>query len=167
MTSVFRYLVQLACFTLFAAFVAYFSASPAYQYAPHEIAQVKISLSHAAERVAECVRLSPEEVAQLAPNMRRTETCGRERLPLMMEMIIDGKVVLAKQAPPSGLWGDGPASVYERLSLPPGAYQLEVRLRDTARETGWDYTLTEAVELKAGRYLTVSFKADSGGFNIQ
>ena len=167
MRNVLRYLLQFASFVAFAVFVAYFSASPAYQYAPADRAQVKISLSHAAERVAECVRLSPEEVAELAPNMRRTETCERERLPLMIEMIIDGNVVLAKQAPPSGLWGDGPASVYERLSLPPGAYELQVRLRDTARETGWDYTLTEDVELVAGRYLTVSFKADSGGFSIQ
>jgi hypothetical protein len=167
MANALRYLLQFACFALFAVFVAYFSASPAYQYAPAGDAQVKISLSHAAERVAPCVRLSPEEVAKLAPNMRRTESCERERLPLTIEMVIDGDVVLAQQAPPSGLWGDGPASVYERLSLAPGTYALEVRLRDTARENGWDYTLTKDVELLAGRYLTVSFKADSGGFSIQ
>lgn len=167
MASVLRYFLQFASFAVFAVFITYFSASPDYRYADADSAQVKISLSHAAERVAECVRLTPQEVAELAPNMRRTETCERERLPLTLEMIIDGEVVLARQAPPSGLWGDGPASVYERLSLAPGIYELEVRLRDTARENGWDYSLTENVELVAGRYLSVSFKADSGGFSIQ
>ena len=167
MTDALRYLLQFACYLGFAFAVAWFSASPAYQYAPAGLAQVKLSLSHAAEREAPCVQLSPEEMAALAPNMRRTETCGRKRLPLTVEMAIDGKVVWSREEPPSGLWGDGPASVYERLSLQPGRYELEVRLRDSARESGWDYTLSEDVELVAGRYLTVSFKADSGGFSIQ
>lgn len=167
MNNALRYLLQFGCYALFALTVAWFSASPAYQYAAADLAQVKLSLSHAAEREAPCVQLSPEEVAALAPNMRRTEACERKRLPLTIEMAIDGELVLAREAPPSGLWGDGPASVYERLSLEPGNYQLQLRLRDSAREAGWDYTASENVELVAGQYLTISFKADSGGFSIQ
>ncbi len=167
MNKVFRYLLQLAAFATFAVFVGYFSSSPAFEYARAEAAVVKLSLSHAAERVAPCVLLTPEEVAALAPNMRRSEKCERERVPLVIEMDVDGQNVLSIQAQPSGLWGDGPASVYHRFDLPPGQYRMQVRLRDSARADGWDYTLTENVTLTAGRYRTITFKAESGGFKLQ
>ena len=138
MISLLRHASQLVYFALFAATIGYFSIAPAFQYAPGDVAIVKLAFSHATNRVAPCVRLSPEEVAALAPNMRRTESCVRERLPLTVELDIDGELVLSKQAAASGLWSDGPASVYEKLSLPPGDYQLSLRMRDSAREDGWD-----------------------------
>ncbi len=167
MNNVLRYFVQFAAFATFAAFVGYFSSSPPFEYARAESAVVKLSLSHAAERVAPCVLLTPQEIAALAPNMRRTESCERARLPLSIELDVDGQRVLAMQAAPSGLWGDGPASVYQRFDLPPGQYQMAVRLRDTARTDGWDYTHVEDVTLTAGRYLTITFRAENGGFKIR
>jgi hypothetical protein len=165
--NVLRYLVQFATFAAFAVFVGYFSSSPPFQYAQAESAVVKLSLSHAADRVAPCVLLTPQEIAALAPNMRRTESCERARLPLSIELDVDGQRVLAMQAEPAGLWGDGPASVYQRFDLPPGQYRMAVRLRDTARIDGWDYTHVEDVTLTAGRYLTITFRAKSGGFKIR
>jgi hypothetical protein len=162
-----RYLVQFAAFVTFALFVGYFSASPPYQYAQAESAVVKLSLSHATDRVVPCTLLTPEEIAALAPNMRRSESCVRARLPLGIELDIDGQNVLSMQAQPTGLWGDGPASIYQRFDLPPGQYRMEVRLRDTARTEGWDYTLVEDVTLTAGRYLTITFRAENGGFKIR
>ncbi len=167
MNSLFRYFVQFAAFATFAVFVGYFSSSPPFQYARAESAVVKLSLSHATDRVAPCVLLTPEEVAALAPNMRRTESCERERLPLALELDVDGQRVLAMQATPAGVWGDGPASVYQRFDLPPGQYRMAVRLRDTARAEGWDYTHVEDVTLIAGRYLTITFRAENGGFKIR
>lgn len=165
--TVLRHLVQLLFYALFAIAIGYFSASPAFQYAPDNAAVIKLSLSHATERVAPCVLLTPEQVAALAPNMRRTESCERERVPLQIELDIDGKRVLSRQALPAGLWGDGPASVYEKLSLPPGKYKVNVRLRDSAADDTWDYTHTEDIELVAGHYLTISFKAENGGFRVR
>jgi hypothetical protein len=165
--NVLRYLVQITAFTAFAVFVAFFSKSPAFHYAQDTAAVIKLSLSHAADHVAPCVLLTPQEVAALAPNMRRTESCERARLPLSIELELDGELVLSAQAMPSGLWGDGPASVYEKFNLPPGSYQMDVRLRDTARTEGWDYTLSKKVELIAGRYHSVTFKAETGGFKFK
>lgn len=167
MNNLLRYLGQFAAFATFAVFIGYFSSTPAFEYAPAESAVVKLSLSHAADRVEPCVLLTPQEIAALAPNMRRTESCERARLPLSIELDVDGKSVLSMQAPPSGLWGDGPASIYQRFDLPPGQYRMAVRLRDTARTDGWDYTHVEDVTLKAGRYLTITFRAENGGFKIR
>jgi len=162
-----RHVMQLVLYALFAICIAYFSASPVFQYAPEDLAVIKLSLSHPTERVAPCVILTPEQVAALAPNMRRTESCERERLPLHIELDVDGELVLSMLALPSGLWGDGPASVYEKLALPAGRYEVNVRMRDSARDDGWDYTYTDDVELVAGHYRTISFKAETGGFRIR
>lgn len=167
MTMLMRHVMQVLLFLLFAVAIGYFSASPAYQYAPNDMAVIKLSLSHPTERVAPCVLLTPEQVAALAPNMRRSESCERKRLPLLIELDVDGELVLSRQALPSGLWSDGLASIYEKLALPAGRYKVNVRLRDSARETGWDYTYSDDVELVAGHYLTISFKAENGGFKVR
>jgi len=162
-----RYFFQVAAFAAFALGVGYFSASPTYEYASAESAIIKLSLIHATDRVEPCVLLTPAEIAALAPNMRRTESCERERLPLTVELDVDGELILSVQALPAGLWSDGPASVYHRFDMPPGQYQLSARLRDTERAEGWDYTYTQSVNLVAGRYLTITFKAETGGFKIR
>lgn len=167
MNSVPRLLLQVTLYAAFAVFLGYLSASPSYVYGSSEMATVKLSLSHAANRVKPCVRLTPQQIAELAPNMRVPEKCERERLPLSIELEIDGEVVVSLQVPPSGLWNDGAASVYERFEVEPGEHTLTARLVDTGRTEGWDYTHTEIVTLKAGRYFTVTFRPETGGFNFR
>jgi len=162
-----RYILQAAAYAAFALIVGYLSFWPRYQYALPEVAAVKLSLSHATKRVEPCVQLTPQQIAELAPNMRRTQACERQRLPLLLQLEVDGEIAIELQAVPSGLWEDGPASVYERFNLPPGPHQITVRLRDTARGDGWDYNYTEDVVLEAGRYLTITFRPETGGFAIR
>lgn len=161
------WLLQLVAYAAFATIVGYFATMPEYRYADPADASIKVSLSHAADRVKPCVPLTAEQIAELAANMRRTESCERQRLPLVLEMDIDGTNVLTVQARPSGLWEDGPSSVYERFAAAPGAHRVSVRLRDTARTDGWDYEKTADVVLEAGRYFTVTFKAETGGFSFR
>lgn len=158
---------QVIAYAVFAAATGYLSASPSYHYADAGNATVKLSLSHAAERVKPCVRLTPEQIAALAPNMRRPEKCERERLPLTMELEIDGEMVAHVVAPPSGLWNDGPASIYERFEVAPGPHRVVAKLRDSNRTDGWDYAHAEDVTLPPGRYFTITFRAESGGFSFR
>ena len=167
MTSAIRLLVQATIYVAFAAFLGYLSASPSYDYASSDMASIKLSLSHAANRVKPCVRLTPQEIAKLAPNMRVPEKCERERLPLNVELEVDGRIAIALETRPSGLWNDGPASVYERFEVAPGDHTLTARLRDTDRIDGWDYTHTETVTLEPGRYFTVTFRPETGGFEFR
>jgi hypothetical protein len=159
--------LQIVLYAVFAVALGYFATMPGYLYSNSGDAAVKISLSHAADRIAPCVQLTQEEIAELAANMRRTETCERLRLPLFLELDVDGRRVLTIEAPPSGIWGDGPASIYERFNIEPGPHRVTARLRDTARTEGWDYTKTEDIVLEPGRYFTVTFKAATGGFNYR
>lgn len=156
--------VQVLLYGVFAAFVGYLSVAPGYQYADPELAVIKLSLSHAADRVEECVRLTPQEINERAIRGEPINECARERLPLAVELDIDGTTVLSLAAVPSGLWNDGPASVYERLAIDAGSHTITARLRDSARETGWDYEYSEEVSLAPGRYFTITFRAENGGF---
>jgi len=159
--------LQLVAYAAFAFVLGHFATLPRYQYSDPAVASIKVSLSHAADRVKPCVQLTPEQIAALAANMRRTESCERERLPLYLQLDIDGEPVLVLQAEPSGLWRDGPASVYERFSVPAGMHTVTARLRDTARTEGWDYSKSANVVMEPGRYFTVTFKAETGGFNFR
>ena len=167
MHSVLRYAMQFVAYAVIAVLLGYFATLPSYRYGDAGQASVKVALSHAADRVKPCVQLTPEQIAELAANMRRTEVCERERLPLILELDIDGKPVLRLTAQPSGLWNDGPASIYERFEVAPGEHLVAVRLRDTARAQGWDWETSATVDLKAGRYFTVTFKPETGGFNFR
>lgn len=167
MDRVLRWLLCAALYAVFAAVIGYLSFWPRYQYASPDRAVVKLSVSHATQRVLPCVRLSPEQVAALPPNMRRQESCERERLPLVIELDVDAESMLRVVASPSGLWRDGPASIYERIELMPGTRTVAVRMRDSARETGWDYTHRGEITLVAGRYTTITFAPENGGFEIR
>ena len=162
-----RILLPVVAYAAFAAATGYLSASPAYNYADLGQATVKLSLSHAAERVKPCVRLTPEQIAALAPNMRQPEKCERERLPLTVELEFDGETVRRIVAQPSGLWSDGPASIYERFEVAPGPHRVVAKLRDSKRTDGWDYVHEEDVTLPPGRYFTITFRAESGGFSFR
>ena len=167
MTDIARSALQAVAYIAFAYCIASFATTPVYRYADPAMAGVKLSLSHAADRVEPCVPLTPEQIAEFARNMRRTEACVRERLPLIVELDVDGETVISLIAGPSGLWDDGPASVYERFELPPGSHTIAARLRDTARTDGWDYESTAEVDLQPGRYFVVSFKASTGRFSFR
>jgi hypothetical protein len=160
-------LAQALLYGAFAICVGYFSVAPTYDYADPGIATIKLSLSHAANRVEECVKLTPQQINERASKGLPLNECGRERLPVTVELEIDGARALLVTAAPSGLWNDGPASVYERLDVAPGTHTITVRLRDSARQQGWDYERTESVTLSPGRYFTISFRAETGGFGFR
>ena len=158
---------QALLYSMFAAFVGYLSVAPTYHYANSELAVIKLSLSHAADRVEECVKLTPQQINERAMKGEPINECGRTRLPLAVELDVDGTTVLSMAAFPSGFWNDGPASVYERLAVDAGAHTITARLRDSARETGWDYEYSEQVDLAPGRYFTITFRGENGGFEFR
>jgi hypothetical protein len=158
---------QALLYAVFAVFIGYLSVAPAYQYADPDHAVIKLSLSHAADRVEECVKLTPQQINERAVMGEPINECERARLPLAVELDVDGNTVLSLTAVPAGLWKDGPASVYERLAIDAGGHTITVRLRDSARKTGWDYEHSEQVDLTPGRYFTITFRRENGGFEFR
>ena len=167
MKSVLRYAFQVTSYVALAVLIGWLSVRPTYEYVSADVAVIKVSFSHAADRITPCVQFTPEEIAALPPNKRRPSKCERERRPLRFELDVGGETVFAVDEKPSGLWNDGAASVYQSLEFEPGNYDITVRLRDSDRDGGWDYVASENVRLVAGRYTTITFRAESGGFHFR
>ena len=158
-----RIAAQLALYAPLLALIAYFSTSPRFAVVGPDEALVRVSFIHATQRKAACRERSPEELAKLAPNMRASLDCPRERSPLLIELELDGRVVLRREVQPSGLRRDGNAVVYQRLALPAGRHRIVARLRDRA-EGDFTYVREETVEIAGGRVLIIDFNAARGGF---
>jgi hypothetical protein len=164
---VLRYAGQAVVYLATAAVLGVLSDSPAYQAFPPDQALIKVSLVHSAQRKEPCRKLSAEELAELAPNMRKPTVCGRERLPLRLEINLDGELLFRESLPPAGLSKDGPARVYHRIPVAPGRHRLSLKMRDSARTEGYDYEFDKEVELDALQNLVVDFRPESGGFILR
>lgn len=154
---------------MYAAFMAglgFLATLPAYTYVDPGAAVITLSFGHAGEKVSECRRLTPEEIAALAPNMRRPTDCPRERVSLLVELELDDATLYRASLAPSGLARDGASSVYRRFVVAPGRHRLSARLRDSRREEGFDYELAEDIELAPGQHMVVDFRAGTGGFKF-
>jgi hypothetical protein len=163
MLRVLALLGQAAVYAAIAALVGYFADSPAYTWFPADKALIKLSLIHGGTR-PECRKRTPEELAKLAPNMRRPLLCPRERLPLVVDVEIDGSTLYHAVLLPTGLFSDGPSLAYEKFAVAPGRHKLEVKLRDSARQDGYDYEKEAEIDLKPLQNFAVDFRAETGGF---
>lgn len=164
MTNAARYLGQAILYALVAATLGYFSASPSYTHFPPDQAMVRLSFTHGADPIGPCRKLTAEEIGQLAPNMRVPTVCPRERLPVLVELELDGALLYRAELPPTGLNGDGPSRAYQAFTVPPGRHTVTARLRDSDRAEGFDYETETEVELAPGRHFVIDFRPDIGGF---
>ena len=129
---------QAAAWALFAAVTGVFAQWPIYSPLPEGHGELKLSMAHLTERLEPCVQLSPEEIAALPPNMRVAERCERARAEAVVQLLLDGEPLLDTAVRPVGLARGGRSYLQAHWSLPAGDYELELRLRDTPRDAGFD-----------------------------
>lgn len=159
-----RWVLLALHYAVFAALIGFFSTRPVYRQLAPDLALIKLSFSHAGTHKEDCHILTPEELAKLAANMRQPVSCKRERVPLLVELELDGEVILQRSLPASGIAGDGESTLYHRIVAPAGGHDLTVRLRDSRREEGFDYESTARVELAPEQNYVIDFRAEAGGF---
>ena len=158
---------QVLLYGVFALVIGVFSHWPTYRHLADDEALIKLSFTHAAQRVDECRKLTPEELAKLPPNMRAPTKCGRERAPVVVEVDIDGKPAIRHVAKPSGLSRDGASAVYQRMTVQAGTHQIAVRLKDSAGAGGFDYERAKSVTLSPAQILVIDFDAQRGGITFR
>jgi hypothetical protein len=158
-----RYALQAVAYAAFAAFLGYFSASPAYRLRADDDAVLKLSFTHSARLAHACRERSESELAKMAPNMRTKLDCPRERAPLRVELDMDGAPLYRIDAPPAGLNRDGAATVYRRLAIPAGSHRFRARLAD-GPDGEFRLMGESTVELAPGQVLVVDLAADGSGF---
>ncbi|HEX9702822.1 MAG TPA: hypothetical protein VGA19_08200 [Rhodospirillales bacterium] len=157
---------QAITYIWFAAVIGVFSASPPYARSQPGTAQIKVSLSHPGKRVVECRRRTPQELAKLPPNMRAQSACPRERWPVHIELMLDGKTIMSESAKPKGLSKDGPSIFYRVFTVAAGPHQFVLRLREEGK-TGFNFETARDMELASRQVLAIGFNAAKGGFSIR
>lgn len=158
---------QVVLYALFALAIGVFSQWPPYRHLGSDQALVKLSFTRVGKPVGDCRTLSAAELAKLPPNMRAPTSCPRERSPLTVELDLDGRTVLKRVAPPTGIAKDGAAAVYERLVVPAGEHHLVVRLSDDVRARDAGYSREARLKLVPGQVLVIDFDAAKGGITLQ
>jgi hypothetical protein len=161
-----RYLAQALLYVPLMAIIGYFSTAPTYHHLAPGQALIRLSISHAAQRKAECRERTAEELAKLSPNMRAPLVCPRERAPVTVELDLDGQRVVQAVAPPSGLTRDGASTIYRRLPVAAGTHHIVARLKDHVG-SDFNYVRQADLELRPGRVLVVDFHAAKGGFEFE
>ena len=167
MPKVLQYIGQFIAYALFAMVVGYLATQPAYTHMDPEEALIKLSFSHAGAHIRECRKLTQEELNRLPPNMRRPTDCPRERVPLLIELELDGTIIYHDTLPPSGFSGDGASTAYRKFPVTAGAHHLVARLRDSRRADGFDYEKAVDVSLTPQQNFVIDFRPELGGFLFQ
>jgi hypothetical protein len=90
------------------------------------------------ERVEECRRRTPSELAKLPVHMRQEEVCEGRLLPYRLVVSVDRAPVVDRLVHGAGAREDRPLYVFEDLPVRPGFHRLSVRftLVGTATRAG-------------------------------
>jgi hypothetical protein len=123
---------------LFALAIGLFAHWPAHSPLPSGHGELRLSLAHLTERMEPCRTLSEEERMALPPNMRIIEKCGRARASAQVELRLDERVLYADSIRPAGLHREGRTYLFRSWPLPAGDYTLQLALRDSPRDEGFD-----------------------------
>ena len=157
-----RYLLQAINYTVFITLIWYFATAPSIRILDDNEAVVTIAFAHAGELREPCRKLSSEELAELAQNMRSAEKCPRERSPVTIEAMLDGQAVYSESLQPPGLFNDGGVDVYFSRKVPAGKHRFEVKMDDSVRKEGFEHTFSQDIDIKPARIMLVSFDSDQG-----
>ena len=160
-----KYVGQLVAYAIFLLLLGALSLRPQLRLMAENEAIVSVSFSHAAKRVGECRKLSQEELMALPPNMRKPDDCPRERHPLRIELQMDDQTLYQETLQPSGLWADGKSTAYQRIRVPAGVYDFNIRMNDSGTSGSFDFEKSSTITLLPGQNLVVYF--DPGGQQLR
>jgi len=167
MIGLLRWGGQAVIYAGMALWLGYFANMPVYTHLDPELALIKLSVIHSAQRKGECRKRTQEELDAMNPNMRKPYDCPRERLPIHIELLLDGELVYDEVLQAAGLSKGSQTRAYQRIPAASGEHDLVVRMVDSARTEGYDYMKAAKIRLSAGVIFVVDFRAEFGGFLLR
>ncbi len=88
---------------------------------------VRLAWRARGERVRDCRRLSPEELAKLPLHMRQEEVCEGRVLPYRLVVALDSVTLVDRLVHGAGAREDRPLYVFQDLIVEPGIHRISVR----------------------------------------
>ncbi|MCB1857192.1 MAG: hypothetical protein KDI63_02920 [Gammaproteobacteria bacterium] len=162
-----RLLLQILNYAVFMGLVGYFSFMPPYARLQPDEAMITLAISHAGERVQECRKMDPAEMAKLPPNMRVATECPRERSPVTVKVLLDKLKVIDRVVTAPGLYNDQGVDIYESVRVPTGNYRLSILMNDNVRIEGPTYQHQQPISLSPAQLVVIQFQDSSGQFRIK
>lgn len=157
-----RYLLQAINYSVFMGLVWYFSTAPSFRILAEDQAMITIAFAHAGQLREPCRKLSSQELAELAPNMRKLEECPRERSPVTIEAMLDGQPLYRESLQPAGLFEDGGVDVYYSKKILAGDHYLTLKMNDSVRIEGFNHNLEQQIKVNPAQVLMVDFDSRHG-----
>ena len=77
---------------------------------------------------------------------------------------MDGTTRYQATHKPSGLWKDGESVVYQRLPVTAGSRELVIKMRDSDRQQGFDFSNQGQFELQQNQHLVIEFDTEKKTF---
>jgi len=164
MAKIMRWVGQAIVYAGIALWLGHFANRPVYTHLPPEQALIKLSIVHGAQRKGKCRKRTQEELDAMNPNMRTPLDCPRERLPITIEIVLDGDVIYDQSVTAAGLVHGGSTRAYKRFAVDSGQHELVARMIDSARTEGYDFERAAMIELSPGENFVIDFRSESGGF---
>ncbi|MEO5331906.1 MAG: hypothetical protein H7839_07760 [Magnetococcus sp. YQC-5] len=162
-----RISIQFTAYALFFGVIYFLSNSPTYHYLQPGQAEVKLAFKHTSQREQECHKRSQEELMKLPPNMRRAQDCPRNRAPIYIELLLDDQFLATKTFISPGLSRDMATFVYAKYSLPAGRHKLTVRMRDSIRPDGFDFSDETVRDWIPGQSIVIGFQKVTEQFTFE
>lgn len=159
---VIRYILQAINYSVFMALIWYFSTSPVYRQLADDEAILTISFAHAGEIKEPCIKRTQKELMALPPNMRAPMSCTRERSPIVLEMMLDGKPLYSHTAEAPGLYNDSGVDIYHSAKVSAGQHHLAIRMDDSVLKEGFDHVFEQDVSIKPAQILLIGFDSTKG-----
>jgi hypothetical protein len=161
-----HYLAQALLYALFFVPLVYFSHLPTHRHMDDDMAVLKVAIRHPGEIIGECTSVVAGKGHGMRPAAMQqvTEICPRERSPLRLELILDGKTLYRETVPATGLHRDGISSMYQRFTVPAGSHHLQMRMNDDVAVDGYTWKFDQDIQLQPAQVMVASFKQ---GFRLQ
>jgi len=162
-----KVLREVLMYAVFMAVIGVLSVWPPYELVEEDRAIISLVFSHAGDRITECRILSQEELNKLPPNMRKPSDCPRERHPVRVELKSGERMLYQDTLPPSGIWADGKASIYQRIEVATGRHEVFIGMNDSGGSDDFDTTTSASVDMRPGRNLVIQFDEETEQFLIR
>lgn len=146
--------IQLLVWAVLGLVVLALADGPSFDPLPAEHGQLTLAVAHLSERVEPCRQLSEAERMDLPPTRRVSEVCERARVPVRIELVVNGRTLLARKFQPSGFHDDGRIYLVEAWPLPAGDYRAELtltgRTEDSSHHEIFEFTLSARTNAVVG-----------------
>lgn len=167
-------LVKVSILLIAVALPVYFLSDQPYPYYPKDDGVLKIAFKHSGARVSDCdeadllkkegerYRQQLKDTRQVKMSIEKLAKCPRERHPVMVELYIDGNLVLDKSYAPTGLKKDMASYIYDEFTVSAGEHTFRMLLYDTGSKGSPSYTFDGTAVVKP-REVKVIWLSDKAG----